>query len=62
VEITSEPGRCHVTIDGRHAGFTPLTQSLDPGRHQLACEWPGQGRRTFEETVSPERRRFHLRL
>jgi hypothetical protein len=25
VEISSEPGRGHVTIDGRHAGFTPLT-------------------------------------
>jgi hypothetical protein len=62
VEITSEPGRCHVTIDGRHAGFTPLTQGLDPGKHQIACEWPGQGRRTLEETVSPERRRFHFRL
>jgi len=62
VEITSEPGRCHVTIDGRHAGFTPLTQALDPGKHQLTCEWPGQGRRTFEETVSPERRRLHFRL
>jgi serine/threonine-protein kinase len=62
VEITSEPGRCHVTVDGRHAGFTPLTQTLDPGKHQFACEWPGQGRRTFEETVSPERRRLHFRL
>jgi serine/threonine-protein kinase len=62
VEITSEPGRCHVTVDGRHAGFTPLTQGLDPGKHQFACEWPGQGRRNFEETVSPERRRLHFRL
>jgi len=62
VEITSEPGRCHVTIDGRHAGFTPLTQALDPGKHQFICEWPGQGKRSFEETVSPERRRLQLRL
>ncbi|HEV7504884.1 MAG TPA: serine/threonine-protein kinase [Thermoanaerobaculia bacterium] len=62
VEITSEPGRCHVTIDGRHAGFTPLTQALDPGKHQLTCEWPGQGKRSFEETVSPQRRRLHFRL
>ncbi len=62
VEITSEPGRCHVTIDGHHAGFTPLTQGLDPGKHQFACEWPGQGRRTIEETVSTERRRLHFRL
>ena len=62
VEITSEPGRCHVTIDGRHAGFTPLTESLAPGRHQLACEWPGQGRRVLDETLSPERRRLHFRL
>ncbi|HSS77080.1 MAG TPA: serine/threonine-protein kinase [Thermoanaerobaculia bacterium] len=62
VEITSEPGRCHVTIDGRHAGFTPLTQALDPGKHQFTCEWPGQGKRSFEEIVSPERRRLQLRL
>ncbi|MBW8877825.1 MAG: serine/threonine protein kinase [Acidobacteria bacterium] len=62
VEITSEPGSCHVTIDGRHAGFTPLTQSLDPGKHQFTCEWPGQVRRSFEETISPERRRLRFRL
>lgn len=62
VEITSEPGRCHLTIDGRHAGFTPLTESLAPGPHQLTCEWPGQGRRSFAETVSPERRRLNLRF
>lgn len=62
VEITSEPGRCHLTVDGRHAGFTPLTQGLAPGRHQFTCEWPGEGKRSFEETVSPERRRLLLRL
>jgi serine/threonine protein kinase len=63
VRITSEPGRCRVSIDGRHAGFTPLTQALEPGRHELACEWPGgQGRRSLEETVSPARRRVHFRL
>ena len=62
VEITSEPGRCHVTIDGRHAGFTPLTQPLEPGKHQFTCEWPGQGRRSFEETISSERRRLQFRL
>jgi serine/threonine protein kinase len=62
VEITSEPGRCHLTIDGRHAGFTPLTQSLDPGKHQFTCAWPGQGKRSFEETISPQRRRLQFRL
>jgi hypothetical protein len=63
VRITSEPGRCRVSIDGRHAGFTPLTKALEPGRHELACEWPGgQGRRSLEETVSPARRRVHFQL
>jgi hypothetical protein len=62
VEITSEPGRCHLTIDGRHAGFTPRTESLDPGLHQFTCEWPGQGKRSFAETVSPERRRLNFKL
>jgi len=63
VRITSEPGRCRVSIDGRHAGFTPLTKALEPGRHELACDWPGgQGRRSLEETVSPDRRRVHFRL
>jgi serine/threonine protein kinase len=62
VEITSEPGSCRVTIDGRHAGFTPLTQGLDPGKHQFTCEWPGRGKRSLDETISPERRRFHFRL
>jgi serine/threonine protein kinase len=62
VEITSEPGRCHLTIDGRHAGFTPRTESLDPGPHQFTCEWPGQGKRSFVETVSPERRRLNFKL
>jgi serine/threonine protein kinase len=63
VRITSEPGSCRVTIDGRHAGFTPLTKALEPGRHELACEWPGgQGRRSLEETVSPVRRRVHFQL
>jgi hypothetical protein len=62
VEITSEPGKCHVTIDGRNAGFTPLTETLDPGPHQFTCNWPGLGRRSFAETISPERRRLHFQL
>ncbi len=62
VEITSEPGRCHVTIDGRQAGFTPLAEILDTGPHQFTCEWPGRGKRSFAETISPERRRLNFRL
>ncbi len=62
VEITSEPGRCRVTIDGRHAGFTPLTKTLEPGPHQFTCNWPGQGRRSLEDTISPDRRRLHFQL
>jgi tRNA A-37 threonylcarbamoyl transferase component Bud32 len=62
VEITSEPGRCRVSIDGRHAGFTPLTETLKPGRHQFTCDWPGQGSRSVEETVSASRRRLRFQL
>ena len=62
VEITSEPGRCRVSIDGRHAGFTPLTETLKPGRHQFTCDWPGQGSRSVEETISSERRRLRFQL
>ena len=60
VEITSEPGRCRVSIDGRHAGFTPLTQALEPGRHQFNCEWPGQGTRSFEADITPQSRRLRF--
>lgn len=51
---------CRVSIDGRHAGFTPLTQALEPGRHQFNCEWPGQGMRSFEADITPQSRRLRF--
>jgi serine/threonine-protein kinase len=61
VEIASEGGSCRVAIDGRHAGFTPLTLSLVPGPHEIACEWPGGVRRRLGVEVTAQQRRFHFR-
>jgi len=62
VEIVSEQGSCQVSIDGRHEGFTPVTVNLEVGReHEIACVWPGLGRRSFRATVTPERKRFNIR-
>ena len=62
VEITSEPGSCRVTIDGHHAGFTPMTETVEAGPHQIACAWKGMGRRSLEANISQDHRRLHFKL
>jgi len=62
IEITSEPESCRVTIDGHHAGFTPMTETVEAGPHQVACAWKGMGRRSLEANISQDHRRLHFKL
>src|SRR5262249_44155617 len=41
VKLTSTPPGARVTVDGRPAGKTPLSQNLVPGEYKLAFELAG---------------------
>jgi serine/threonine protein kinase len=62
VHVTASPWAI-VTIDGRGAGETPVTRSLQPGRHRLRASHPRYGtRETTVEIAAGRRTAWHANL
>ena len=64
LQLSSNPGRANVTVDGEYAGQTPLQIELEPGSvHRIAVFKPGYSNAQRRLSLEPEEEReLHLNL
>ena len=55
VTIVATPGNCKIRIDGRDAGFVPVSTDITIGRHEIEFLWESMGKNlTITEEIGTE--------